>query len=219
LIFLFILFFSYDNDGDGFPDIIEFHKEKEKEVFRQWFKNVAFSIYHFKYYKIKDCGDFVRIVLRETLKPHDKKWRKRFKKLFFSETPDIPKFCYPNIPYLGTRIFRVRKGIFSSQNIEKDFSSFADTKILLKYNTVFVSKKIEDALDGDLLFFFVNGSYHVMMHFIVSGKRYLLYNTGGSNPENRLIPYEALFKIPAPCWHPVPENLYFLGIYRLKILD
>ncbi len=217
-LFLFLLY-CLDKDGDGFPDTVEFKTSEEKQIFRDWFKNIALSIYYFKYYSIKDCGDFVRTVLRETLKPHKKIWRRKFKNLIFPPAQDIDKFSYPFIPFLKTKIFRVREGEFDSTTISRDFSSFADTKMLFLYNVHFISKDTSMIRDCDLLFYKVGKSYHVMMAFILKGKKYLLYNTGGTKSKNRLIPLQFIFKLPDTRWHPVHHNACFLGICRLKILD
>ncbi|MEZ4606151.1 MAG: DUF1175 family protein [Deinococcales bacterium] len=62
-------------------------------------------------------------------------------------------------------------------------------------------------------------AYHSMV-YLGDGK--VVYHTGASPEEGgevRLLSLDTLNRHPDVTWHAVPENPYFLGFFRWKILD
>ncbi len=214
-----------DQDRDGFPDTTELRTARDRYAFREWFCALALSEYFEPTEKVKDCGDLARFAYREALKVHDQKWFNRTGIKITTAIPDIARFHYPDIPLLGTKIFRLKAGPFTTQDLETGaFSNYADTKNLLLHNTVFLGKEPNGLKNGDLLFFFQSAdqSYHLMIYLLSKGGKYLLYHTGPSDTtegELRLIEYKTLENFPVIDWRPIPQNQAFLGFYRFKILD
>jgi uncharacterized protein YfaT (DUF1175 family) len=225
LILLFLVSVYSDQDRDGFPDTSELRSGRDRYAFREWFCAVALSQYLYPTGEVKDCGDLVRFSYREALKRHDDRWFNRSGVKIKTAIPEIACFHYPEVPLLGTKIFRVKSGPFISDDLATGvFSNFADVKNLLLYNTTFLSKEPNELKNGDLLFFFQHEdqSYHLMIYFIREGKEYLLYHTGPADTtrgELRLIEYKTLENFPVGKWRPFPRNPAFLGFYRFKILE
>jgi uncharacterized protein YfaT (DUF1175 family) len=102
-------------------------------------------------------------------------------------------------------------------------------KSLRLYNTHFVSRNLERAQPGDLLFY-RQPAEHMPFHSMVfcgrsqitgDAARWLVYHTGpaGAEPgEVKRLAVEQLTHYPEPQWRPVAANPNFLGIYRWNIL-
>ena len=108
------------------------------------------------------------------------------------------------------------------------FQPFVIARLLQEANTHFVSRNLEDALPGDLLFFlrFAESAmpYHSMVYLGAGPGEQprLVYHTGpvdGSSGRIKLITVADLMAFPDMRWHPAPENDNFLGVYRFNILD
>ena len=121
-----------DADGDGYPDVAELVSSQDRKRFRDWFVNVAES----QYYEIspswrnedRDCAGLLRFAYREALKKHDGAWLARFGFLLEPDLPDIGRFHYPEVPLLGTRIFRLTDAAFRPADVDttrRVFGNFA----------------------------------------------------------------------------------------------
>lgn len=171
-----------------------------------------------------DCAGLVRYCAREALRIHDSYWfmKSKYTGPIFE---DVEKYNYPNIPVLGRKIFRVRKGSF---NDSSEFSTFAVARILYENSMRFVTKNIGSAKSGDIMVFFhpedFEFPYHLMIYVgdlgITEDEGWVLYHTGpigeGSG-ELRFVRYSELEKLD-PSWMPDSKNKYFLGFYRFKFL-
>jgi len=110
-----------DTDGDGFPDAVELTSAEDRTNFRRWFMNIAES----QYYRMddawraedKDCAGLIRFAFREALKKHDNEWLKKRNFLVDSNIPDIKKYHYPDVPIIGTNIFRTKGGPFQQSDL------------------------------------------------------------------------------------------------------
>jgi uncharacterized protein YfaT (DUF1175 family) len=95
----------------------------------------------------------------------------------------------------------------------------ATAELLVGFNTSFVSRSLEDARRGDLLFYrnpdAVNEPYHSM---IVLGD-HVVYHTGEVPGAVRRVALAALLSHPDPRWQPRADNPRFLGVYRWRILE
>jgi uncharacterized protein YfaT (DUF1175 family) len=225
-----------DLDADGFPDASELQDEADRRNFCRWFVSIAES----QLYKEDpawrkddhDCAGLIRFAYREALKQHDSKWLRSKSFLLDAAIADVRKYNYPAVPLLQTKIFRTRNGRF----IESDLNdtTFAVTALATKlrsYNTVFLGKVLENVQPGDLLFYLNAGDAKMPQHsmiFVGDRRRlagfndYVIYHTGPRDDAPgvlKKVRLADLMRHPDERWHPVPENRYFLGYYRWKILD
>lgn len=216
---------AQDNDSDGFPDAAELKENADRENFRKWFTTIALSRYLNPVEEVVDCADLVRYSYREALARHDETWRLRFGELLNPSIPEIKAFNYPEVPFIGTDIFRLVPGDYSSDDREKKrFGNFADVKHLMLYNVFFVSRaKNGRVLPGDIAFFTPKGHpSHVMIYLEIKGEPYMLYHTGPGvkdKGEMRLVRFETLMSLDDETWRPSVKNASFAGFYRFKILD
>ncbi len=224
-----------DADADGFPDAAELIHEEDRRAFRSWFVRISES----QYLKAslawndreRDCSGLIRFAYREALKRHDDTWQKRSGVVLDKNLGDVARFAYPSIPVLGERLFRVRAprvlaaGQEAYRGEPADFAPFASAEILMKWNTRLVSRDLADALPGDLLFFQderrQSGDFHSM---IVTGpgeppvSTIVIYHTGAAAGLKR-VPVTYLLELPDRRFQPLPENPFFLGIFRFLILE
>lgn len=97
---------------------------------------------------------------------------------------------------------------------------FADAKTLRHLNTVFISRSVQAALAGDLLFYLQleqDQPDHAMIH-LGPVTQAVIYHTGGKPGEVRRLSLTQLRAYPDPRWRPEPGNPSFLGVHRWKIL-
>jgi hypothetical protein len=219
-----------DSGLDGFPDAA--HLEgNDADSFRRWFVYLAES----QYFRqsptsdVSDCAALLRFAYRESLRKHDGNWATAIGIDRLPAMSDVTKYSYPRTP-LGANLFRTRSGEFtSSDTANGTFAEFADADSLRRFNTVFLSRAIRDARDGDLLFFRQldqRSPFHAMVYLEQSrfdGTRepLLVYHTGPIDKqagEVRRPTLRELMNHPDPRWRPVKENPQFLGVYRWKIL-
>lgn len=225
-----------DLDADGFPDACELDDETDRRNFRRWFVSIAES----QLYKEDpawrkddhDCAGLIRFAYREALKQHDSKWLGSRPFLVDAAIADVRKYNYPKVPLLQTKIFRTRGGNFDETNLSD--TTFAVTALAAKlrsYNTVFLGKSLENVQPGDLLFYLNTGDAQMPQHSMIflgdarhstSFADCVIYHTGPRDEQPgvlKKVRLADLLKHPDERWHPSPENRYFLGYYRWKILE
>ncbi len=219
-----------DTDSDGFPDLAELKTNADRRNFRRWFTTIALSRYLNPTDEVADCTNLVLFSYREALKAHNANWRKSFGNLVERTIPEIEAFHYPEIPYIGTDIFRVADGSYQTGDRKRGkLNNFADVRHLMEHHTVFLSRKLDEKIkSGDLLFFTPKGKEaHVMIYIELRSRPYLLYHTGPGideangevkEGEMRLIKFETLLALDNEIWRPVETNPAFAGFYRFKIL-
>ncbi len=210
-----------DSDEDGFPDSVELSRE-DAERFRNWFVRIAESqfVKPNSYWNPteRDCAGLIRYSYREALKKHDADWFIQSGISLDKNLPDIGSYSYPNVPFLGEKIFKQRKG--SALELAS-FGTFADAETVFRFNTIFISKNIVEAKRGDLLFFENRGEIRFPFHSMIvsdlaGGEPIVIYHTGDGNILKRVpISYLASSKI----FRISPENPHFLGVYRFSILE
>lgn len=225
-----------DRDADGFPDAAELPDEQDRLSFRRWFVTLAES----QLYKEDpawrqddhDCAGLLRFAYREALKRHDTNWLRRKPFLREAAIADVRRFQYPNVPLLATRIFRTGPGSFRPADLQDTtFAVTATAGKLRSHNTVFLGKTLEQLLPGDLLFYLNPGDVHMPQHSMIFAGAWqrppswddgVIYHTGPRDDHPgalKLVRLADLRQHPEERWHPVPENPYFLGFYRWKILE
>lgn len=192
----------------------------DQQAFRLWFTFLAESQYHLRPDQrardVTDCAALLRFAYRESLRKHDAGWYRSVTLPAFPSLPPIQDFPYP-----GTKLFRTGSS---------EYRQFADARTLRQWNATFLSRRLQDAAPGDLLFFEQVGQkmpFHAMIylgksHFTAGKQPWIVYHTGpiGDQPgEVRRLSLEELLAHPQPRWRPLESNPTFLGVYRWRILS
>lgn len=222
-----------DLDADGLPDSAELLTREDRAAFTAWFTAIAegqathiddaWAPVH------QDCAGLVRFAFREALKKHDRRWLAARKYLPAFAAPDVRSMTYPDLPFIGERPFRTRAGSFDPRApLGAQLTAAASARTLWQHNSVLISRELEDARPGDLLFFSVPHATGSRMHtMIVLGARAgstpdlpaarVVYHTGtgAGGGAVKLVSIEELLRHPDPGWHPVTHNPRFLGVHRL----
>jgi uncharacterized protein len=225
-----------DTDNDGLPDAAELRAASDRESFRRWFAHIAEQ----QFYQLseawnveqRDCAGLVRFAWREALRTHDRAWFGAMGAGYEVVAPDVKAYSLARSP-LGEKLFRADFGAFAESDLaDGKFSDFADARTLKNHNTIFISRTLQQAKPGDLLFFYQpwvqKFPYHVMI-FIGEARQagegahdWVIYHTGSSPQsagEVKKVRLSVLAQHPDKRWRPVAANQNFLGFYRLKILD
>ncbi|MEN3043802.1 MAG: DUF1175 family protein [Candidatus Hydrothermales bacterium] len=171
----------------------------DREILRKKFVENLIDIFLKKDTNIVDCAHFIRMALIKAL----------------SDFKGIKLNINKKNPFLVKE-----KGDFI-------YSSFADVKNLILYNTIFLGKNKEriNLESGDILFYYnpkQEFPYHSIVYLRIENDEYLIYHTGPSERkkgEFKLIKYNLIFKHPDPIWYPIPSNENFLGFFRLKYFE
>lgn len=153
----------------------------------------------------RDCAGLVRFAVAEALRPHGVEWR-RANGIGGRVPPDLD---------LTPAQQRLRHRWTLADGRE---SAFVGALELVQANAVFVSKDVNLARPGDLLFFDQGDDQHLM----VWTGRYVGYHTGTVTAADnglRAVPLQQLFTWSDTRWRPRPENPNFAGIYRLRFLS
>jgi uncharacterized protein YfaT (DUF1175 family) len=221
-----------DPSADPTPGFLRLDSAADRDAFRQWFAAVA------EYQalrpiqelpaEVSDCAALLRYAYRSALHLHSTAWLAENKLAALAPLPSVKKYVYPHTP-LGASLFRVRP-VQEGANLRDSFAEFADARTLMQFNTFFVSRDINAALPGDLLFYRQleqNSPYHSVIfvgrsRFTPAGEeKILVYHTGPIGHkagEMRRVSLDQLMQHPSPRWRPVAGNSNFLGVYRWNIL-
>jgi uncharacterized protein YfaT (DUF1175 family) len=222
-----------DSAGDGTPDFLRLDDAGDQRAFRRWFTFLAETQYfqpaERRPAEIVDCAALIRYAYREALRAHDGNWATDAHLPVAPGIPSVAKYQYPYTP-LGADLFRVKAGGFQAADLSTSaFAQFADAKTLQLRNTYFVTRDLDRAQPGDLLFY-RQDSDHMPFHSMIylgesqigkDGGRYLVYHTGpdADGPgEIRRPTLDELRHFPEPDWRPLADNPRFLGVYRWNIL-
>jgi uncharacterized protein YfaT (DUF1175 family) len=222
-----------DSAGDGTPDFLRLDDPDDQQAFRRWFTFLAelqyFQAEERRPNEIVDCAALIRYAYREALRAHDGNWATDAHLPLSPGIAAIAKYRYPYTP-LGAGLFRVKSGGFRPADLSGgSFAQFADAKTLELRNTHFVTRDVERAQPGDLLFYRQDNEhmpFHSMIYLGASqiekdAERYLVYHTGPDGDERGEIRRPALDELrrfPDADWRPLPDNPRFLGVYRWNIL-
>src|SRR5579862_22474 len=223
------------NGSDGIPEFLHLDSKPDQESFRDWFTLIA----DFQSLRppadlppeINDCAALLRYSYRNALRGHDEAWVRETGIEPPTALPSIEKYHYPFTP-LHASLFRIRLGAFQPSDLKDGaFSEFADAQTLMELNTYFLSRDIQVARPGDLLFYRQleqNSPFHSMIFvghsrwtIATDPDDFVVYHTGPIDKhagEMRRLRVEELLRHPSPRWRPVPGNSNFLGVYRWKIL-
>lgn len=227
-----------DRFADGTPDFLRLDSPSDQDTFRRWFVLIAEfqalrppdEVPH----EITDCAALLRYAYRNALRTHDAAWFSETQIEPSSALPSLEKYRYPYTP-LGAALFRIRPGAYLPEDLKNgSFAEFADARTLKEFNAFFLSRDIQAARPGDLLFYRQleqNSPFHSMIFIGRSpwlgetgpekGADVLVYHTGpigNADGEVRRLTVAELLQHPSPRWRPVAGNSNFLGVFRWNIL-
>lgn len=213
-----------DVDRDGYPDVAELRGE-DRARFSQWFAAIAESQYYGLNvdWKVEDqdCAGLLRYAFVQALVHHDAAWKAKFKFLPAPRLPSVQNQTYP-LPVLSRSVFRVAPGAYQAGDVAAGkLVGRTSAQYLANAAAQRVTRNINEARRGDLLFFFRPrlGAYHSMVYL---GGGMVVYHTGASPEEGgevRLLSIQTLMKHPEKAFHPLSSNPNFLGVYRWKVLQ
>jgi uncharacterized protein len=144
---------------------------------------------------------------------------------------DERPYYFPDIPFLGERLFRTTGGTFAPETVAADFAPLVSGTLLRNQSMVFVSKQLERAKKGDILCFFHPDNLQMPSHLMIylgapsslpPEEGLVVYHTGPDGQAQgflKKVRLNDLQRHPDPTWRPTPQNPNFLGVYRWKILD
>jgi uncharacterized protein len=209
-----------DLDEDGFPDVLELHDSRSQMLFRQRLLLIAElqlkSISPAWQDLQRDCAGLIRFSYIQALQKPTAEWLKStgFKALKGRSALEYPWELYEKLQMWP---FKISKGRYRDKN---QFSNFADAEHLMKYHTVFMEKNIENALPGDLVFFFnpqkEEMPYHAMLVTKTAPELELIYHTGGNEGLKKV---KISYLQHSPDFYPHKSNIYYMGVYRFKIIQ
>lgn len=214
-----------DLDQDGYPDIAEFHSIAQREAFLEWFAAIAEAQFTAPSPawspEAQDCSGLLRFAYVEALRPKTATWFQRFPYLPRVQAPPLSAFPLPQI---GRAVFRVAPGSYHPDDIQAGrLVGWTSAMYLMRYSSVLLGRTPDKARRGDLLFFvhpLAKGSAYHSMVYLGAGR--VVYHTGyapSQGGEVRLVSLQTLNQHPQKYWHPRPDNPYFLGFYRWKIVS
>ena len=224
-----------DADEDGFPNALELETDEDRMAFRLWFTSVASSqakVIDEDWHTIhQDCAGLLRFSYKEALRRHDNAWLSRRRYLTMSTARDVSRYNYPDVPLVGTSIFRTGEA-------DEAFLPTANARTLRDHNADYIGHDLSQAQNGDLLFFEYDGergrAVHSMILLMPQGRylgddrTFVVYHTGPNRAasaepdgsgEIRNVTLADLRRHPDPLWHPTRDNRNFSGVYRWKILQ
>lgn len=214
-----------DLDQDGYPDVAEFNSTVLREAFLQWFAAIAEAQFTAlsPTWKLEDqdCSGLLRFAFVEALKPKTQAW---FKQFAYLPAPRVPPLSAYPLPQIGRSVFRVAPGAYQPGDVQEGrLVRRTSAMYLMRYSSQFLGRTPDKARRGDLLFFIhplAQGSAYHSMVYLGNGR--VVYHTGYAPQEGgevRLVTLQTLNKHPQKYWHPRPDNPYFLGFYRWKIVS
>lgn len=222
-----------DSAHDGTPDFLRLDTAADQGAFRQWFAFLAEAQFFRKPLprEIGDCAALIRYSYREALSIHNDEWIRVARLPILPSIPAVGKYSFPHTP-LAANLFRIHAGEFRTSDIsDGTFAQFANAETLRSFNAHPVSRDIEQAQPGDILWYHQASRqmpFHTMVYLGQSqmdhtGGPYVVYHTGpdahtDSPGEIRRVTVNELLAHPDPRWRPIEANVNFLGVYRWNIL-
>jgi uncharacterized protein YfaT (DUF1175 family) len=152
----------------------------------------------------RDCAGLVRFAVAEALRPHDLAWR-RASGIVGRLPPELSLTEEQKALRHGWRL------------ADGSRAAYVGALELVQENAAFVSKDVNRARPGDLLFFDQGDDQHLM----VWTDRYVAYHTGTSDRRDdglRAVSVRDLMAWRDTRWQPAADNPNFLGVYRLRFL-
>jgi len=154
----------------------------------------------------RDCAGLVRFAVHESFAVHDRRWLK------------ANGFSGKNLPPELSLTPDQRKLGQQWQTETGEKGAYVSALALIQHNTRFISKDINQALPGDILFFDQGDQQHMMVWM----GDYIAYHTGSVTPTDnglRAVSVQGLMQWKDTRWRIRSDNPNFIGIYRLAFLS
>jgi uncharacterized protein YfaT (DUF1175 family) len=154
----------------------------------------------------RDCAGLVRFTVAESLREHDLAW-KRANGLLGTRVP-------PDVQLAEAQLQQLRN---AWRRVDGSRAAFVGALELVQENTRFVSRQLNQAAPGDLLFYDLGDDQHLMVWM----GHYIAYHTGRNEPNDnglRALRPSQLFAWRDTRWRPTSDNPNFAGVYRLAFL-
>lgn len=153
----------------------------------------------------RDCAGLVRFAVNEAFKVHDARWLR---------SNGVSNHPLPPDLHLFPEQLPITKGWVQ---LDGRRAPFATAQVLIQKNAYFISKDMNQALPGDLLFFDQGDDQHLMVWM----GRYVCYHIGReSKTDNglRAVTFQELKRWKDTRWRSEQNNPNFIGIFRLAFL-
>jgi len=181
----------------------------QSQVFRSWFTRIINEQLRqgpTPRWVHRDCAGLVRFAVNESFKTHDARWLRANGMSARQLPPEL-------------ELTEAQRGLGQGwTTVDGHSSAFVTALALIQANSRFVSRDINQARNGDLLFFDQGDEQHLMVWM----GRYVAYHTGSSNAHDnglRAVPVGQLLRWPDPRWQPDGNNPNFIGVFRLAFLS
>jgi uncharacterized protein len=152
----------------------------------------------------RDCAGLVRFSVAESLREHDVAWRRANGLLSRRLPPDIDPAAAAPLRNTWRRADGTR-------------DPYVGALELVQENTRFVTRQLQQALLGDMLFYDQGDEQHLMVWM----GNYIAYHTGRVEPGDnglRAVRATQLLGWSDTRWRPSDDNPNFAGVYRLAFL-
>ncbi|MBP9680515.1 MAG: DUF1175 family protein [Bacteriovorax sp.] len=201
-----ILFLGIFYSANSFAEVLNF---TQSENFRSWMKRIVEEQLRkgpTPRWTHKDCAGLVRFAVLESFRPHNQKWIKA--NGFTNE--NLP----PEIKLLPKQK-DIGKGWNQTSGEEK--VNYISALGLIQSNSTFVSKDLNQARVGDMIFFDQGDAQHLMIWM----GNYIAYHTGTVTKKDnglRSVKINELMNWKDSRWQLRKENPNYIGIYRFSFL-
>ena len=180
----------------------------QSEAFRLWFMRVITEQFRqgpSPRWVQRDCAGLVRFAAHEAFKRHDDRWLK------------ANGVALPIPPEVGLTPEQAELPNTWAQIGEEARAAYASAIAIIQANSRFISKEINDALPGDLLFFDQGEDQHLMVWM----GSYIAYHTGRETEREtglRRVALDEFMRWKDTRWRPNADNPNFIGVFRLQFL-
>jgi uncharacterized protein YfaT (DUF1175 family) len=181
----------------------------ESRVFRSWFVRIVQEQLRqgpSPRWHQQDCAGLVRFAANEALKPHDAKWLRGM---------GLSNAHLPPESALDPDERRLAQSWHQGGGEQ---GAYVDAIKLIQHNAQLVSRDVNQASPGDLLFFDQGDDQHLMIWM----GRFLAYHTGSAHAGDnglRSVTLPQLMQWKDTRWIPDARNPNFVGVYRLRFLS
>lgn len=153
----------------------------------------------------RDCASLIRFAANEALKSHDAAWLKA--------NGVSNRYLPPELNLTEPQ----RQLAQRWDQGDNQIGPYVTAQKLIQYNADFVSRDVNQAQAGDLLFFNQGDDQHLMIWM----GRYIAYHTGSHSPTDsglRAVSLPQLMQWKDTRWIPDDSNPNFIGVFRLRFL-
>lgn len=154
----------------------------------------------------RDCAGLIRFAAYEAFKQHDGRW--------LQANGISPEHLPPEVNLLPEQQILMNSW---EQIGTSDRAAYASAITIIQENSRFISKDMNQALPGDLLFFDQGEDQHLMIWM----GSYLAYHTGRPSEREtglRRVTLHEFMNWKDTRWRPDIDNPNFIGVFRLSFL-